>query len=176
MLLYRRLRYGYPYRRIPLNQGKYAIVDSDDYERLRKYKWYVSKRSNTFYAIRHKWLPEQKRHTTVSMHREIIEVPDGMFVDHINHRGLDNRKANVRPATPADNARNARYPKRKNATSKYRGVWYNKKKKRFRAVIGINNTRKIIGNYKNEIDAAKAYDKAAKKYYGEFAMLNFPED
>ena len=109
------------------------------------------------------------------MHREIIEVPDGMFVDHINHRGLDNRKANVRPATPADNARNARYPKRKNATSKYRGVWYNKKKKRFRAVIGINNTRKIIGNYKNEIDAAKAYDKAAKKYYGEFAMLNFPE-
>ena len=74
-----------------------------------------------------------------------------------------------------DNARNARYPK-VNTTSKYRGVWYNKKKKRWRAVIGINNSRKIIGNFRNEIDAAKAYDRAAKHFYREFAILNFPGD
>jgi len=168
------LRYGYTFRRIPLTQGEYAVVDPDDYERLRKYKWQVSKRSNTYYAIRHKWLAEEKRHTTVSMHREIIDVPEGWFVDHINHNGLDNRKANVRPATPADNARNARYPRR-NTSSKYRGLWYNKKKKRWRAQITLNNKKKQIGYFKNEIDAAKAYDKAAKKYFGDFAILNFEE-
>ena len=175
MLLYRKLHYGYPYRRIPLNQGEYAIVDPDDYDRMRKYKWQVNKRSNTYYAIRHKWLPEEKRHTTVGMHREIIDVPAGMFVDHINHRGLDNRKANLRPATPADNARYARYPKKKNATSKYRGVWYNKQTKKWRTQILVNRKRKQIGYFKNEIDAAKAYDEAAKRYYKKFAILNFPD-
>jgi hypothetical protein len=110
------------------------------------------------------------------MHREIIDVPEGLFVDHINHRGLDNRKANLRPATPADNARYARYPKKKNASSKYRGVWFNKKKKRWRAVITINNRKKQIGNFRNELDAAKAYDRAAKEYHGQFAIINFPEE
>jgi hypothetical protein len=109
------------------------------------------------------------------MHREIIDVPDDLFVDHINHNGWDNRKANLRPATAAENAQNARYPKI-NTTSKYRGVWYNKKKKRWRAVIGINNTRKVIGSFRNEIDAAMAYDKAAKKYFRQFAILNLPND
>ncbi len=109
------------------------------------------------------------------MHREVLHVAEGLFVDHINHHGWDNRKANLRPATPADNARNALYPKI-NTTSKYRGVWYNKKKKRWRAVIGINYKRKIIGKYHDEIAAAKAYDQAAKKYHKEFAILNFPEE
>lgn len=107
------------------------------------------------------------------MHREIIDVPEGWFVDHINHNGLDNRKANVRPATPADNARNARYPKR-NTTSKYRGVWYNKQTKKWRVQILVNRKKKHIGYFNNETDAAKAYDRAARRLHGEFAILNFP--
>jgi len=106
------------------------------------------------------------------MHRVIIDVPDNLFVDHINHNGLDNRKANLRPATPADNARYARYPKI-NTSSKYRGVWYNKQIKKWRAAILVNCKRKHLGYFKNEIDAAKAYDKAAKLYYKDFAILNF---
>lgn len=175
VLWYRKLRYGCKFRRIGLSQGKYAIVDTDDYERLRRHKWHVCKRDRTYYAIRGQWSPELKKRLTIAMHREVIDVPDDLYVDHINHHGWDNRKANLRPATAADNARNARYPKI-NTTSKYRGVWYNKKKKRWRAVIGINNTRKIIGYFRDEIDAAKAYDKAAKKYYKEFAILNFPNE
>jgi len=174
ILWYRRLRYGYPFRRIVLSQGKHALVDPDDYDRLGRHKWYVCKRSNTCYAIRGQWSPELKKRLTISMHREIIDIPEGLYIDHVNHNGLDNRKANLRPATPAQNAQNAKYPKI-NTSSKYRGVWYNKKKKRWRAVIGINNTRKVIGNFREEIDAARAYDEAAKKHYGEFAVLNFPE-
>jgi hypothetical protein len=108
------------------------------------------------------------------MHREVIDVPDDLFVDHINHNGWDNRKANLRPATPADNARYARYPKI-NTTSKYRGVWYNRQTGKWRATIVVNRKRKQIGYFRNEIDAAKAYDKAAKRYYGQFAIFNFPD-
>ena len=175
MLWYRKLRYGYTFRRIPLSQGKYAIVDPDDYERISRHKWYACRRNRTYYAIRGQWSPLLKKRLTISMHREIIDVPDDLFVDHINHNGWDNRKANLRPATAAENAQNARYPKI-NTTSKYRGVWYNKKKKRWRAVIGVNNTRKVIGSFRNEIDAGKAYDKAARLYYREFAILNFPNE
>jgi hypothetical protein len=175
LLWYRKLRYGYTFRLIPLSQGKYAIVDPDDYERISRHKWYTCRRNRTYYAIRGQWSPILKKRLNISMHREIIDVPEGLVADHINHNGWDNRKANLRPATPAENAQNARYPKI-NTTSKYRGVWYNKKKKRWRAVIGINNTRKVIGNFRDEIDAAKAYDKAAKHFYREFAILNFPDD
>jgi len=171
VLLYRRLRYGYTFRRIPLTHGKYAIVDPDDYVWLSKYKWYVVKKGNTFYANRGQWSKTQKRRLTITMHRLIIDVPDDMFVDHINHNGLDNRKANLRLATPADNARYARYPKI-NTSSRYRGVCYNKQTRKWRTTILVNRKRKHLGYFKHEIDAARAYDQAAKLYYGDFAILN----
>ena len=122
VLLYRKLRYGCTFRRIGLSQGKYAIVDPADYERLSRHKWYVSKRGHTYYAIRGQWSPVLKKRLTISMHREVIDVPAELYVDHIKHNGWDNRRANLRPATAADNARNARYPKI-NTSSRYRGVW-----------------------------------------------------
>jgi len=173
LLLYRRARYGYAFRRIPLTQGKYAIVDPEDFERLNKHKWHAVKQSNTFYAIR--CAGPAKKTTYIRMHREIIHPPDHLVVDHINHNGLDNRKANIRPATRSQNNFNRLIIKRKGASSKYKGVSWRKRRKRWRARIHVYGEYKFLGYFKEEIHAAKAYDKAAKKYHGEFASLNFPK-
>ena len=170
-LLYRRARYGYAFRRIPLTQGKYAIVDPDDFERLNKHKWYAVKNTNTFYALRNKRVG--KKYISLGMHRQILHPPENLMVDHINHNGLDNRKANLRLATCAQNTYN-RKQFRKDKTSKYTGVSWRKYKKKWAAIICYKRKNIIIGYFKDEKQAAKAYDKAAKKYHGEFASLNFP--
>lgn len=175
LLLYRRLRYGYPFRRIPLTQGKYALVDPEDYERLSKHKWHANKGGATFYAVR--WAPRkrQKKLTVIYMHRQVLNNPDSEFIDHINHNGRDNRKANLRPATRAQNNCN-RKKYDNNSYSKYKGVSFQQKNRKWSAQIGLNNKMMFLGYFKKEIDAAKAYDAAARKYHGEFASLNFDSD
>lgn len=108
------------------------------------------------------------------MHREILKVPDGMFVDHINHNGLDDRKANLRPATSAENNRNRRKSTKRKYHSRFKGVSWNKDQKKWSARILFNHNKKFIGYFEDETEAAKAYDEAAKLYHKEFAVLNFP--
>jgi hypothetical protein len=173
VLLYRRARFGCAFRKIPLTKGKFAIVDPDDYEHLSKYRWSARKMCNVFYALR-KTVSKDGRRTEILMHRCIIKPPPGMLVDHINHNGLDNRKANLRAVTYAQNTWNKR-KLNPNCGSKYKGVSWYRRNKRWSAKIHVNGTSKFLGLFENELDAAKAYDKAARKFYGQFALLNFPD-
>ena len=172
-LFYRRIHYGYPFRRIPLTKGKYAIVDPEDYERLNRYKWYANKCGKTFYASRTVRTGKKKKRININMHREILNPPHPLVVDHINRNSLDNRKANLRPATHAQNSINRKYIKRKDSLSKYNGVSWHKPRKKWQVQICFNGIHKTIGYFEDETEAAKEYDEAAKKYHKEFAVTNF---
>ena len=105
------------------------------------------------------------------MHRKVMGAHGKIVVDHINHNGLDNRKVNLRFATFSQNSMNFR-TRRKARTSKYRGVRFVKRINRWTARIAYNKKQKHLGCFVDEKAAAEAYNEAAKKYHGEFAVLN----
>ena len=151
-------------RFIPLTQGKVAIVDAEDYEWLSKNKWHAANTGGKFYACR------SIKQRTISMHRVIMGEPKGMVVDHIDGNSLNNRRCNLRSCTTAQNICNQRP---KGGTSKYKGVCFQKRENKWKAKIRFNGKGIHIGNFDEEIDAAKAYDKKANELFGEFAYLNF---
>lgn len=149
-------------KEIKLTQGKVALVDDEDFEYLNQFKWCAHKECNTYYAVRN--AKNNGKLFTQYMHNLIIGI---IGVDHKNHEGLDNQKHNLRIANKSQNAMN-NMPL-KNMTSKYKGVSWFKRDKKWRAVIN----EKHIGLFIDEIEAAKAYDNKAAELFGEFACLNF---
>ena len=174
ILLYRLLRFGYTYRRIWLGEGEWTILDQKDYCRLCNLKWHVGGNGNNYYAIRDV-KKGNYRIKIISLHREIMNAPAGLLVDHRNNNTLDNRKENLRLATHSQNQFNKRKTTKETA-SRFIGVYLEKESSRWFGRIGVNGKRKWLGYSDNEIEAAKTYDRAAIKYHGEFAHLNFPRE
>lgn len=173
--MYRRLRYGYTFRRIRLTQGKFAIVDPEDYPRLAKHKWFLAKSPTSSYAARWQRLKAENARKKIWMHRQLIHIPKHMVCDHINRNGLDNRKANLRAATVSQNLCNR--PKTTTKTrSKYKGLEWDRIQKKWKVRIQLNNRKIYLGSFASEIDAALSYDKKATELFREFACPNFPHD
>jgi hypothetical protein len=166
LLLWRRLVAGYAYRRIPLTQGQFALVDPEDYAELAQHKWCASRQSNTFYAVR------SENGKQLRMHRVVLNAPPGLVVDHINHDGRDNTKRNLRSCTKAQNACNQR--PQQGCSSPYIGVGRLKGTTKWYARIRDHGRQLWLGTFDDEIEAARARDAAAIALYGPYTHLNFP--
>jgi hypothetical protein len=163
------------YSTIPLTQGQFAIVDKCLFNELNKHKWYAAKMGvskKRFYAQR--WTREK----AVQMHRFILELSgisvQGFEVDHINTNSLDNRLANLRTATKQQNQFNRLQKKTAAIHSQYKGVCWKGDARKWQASATLDGKKNYLGIFTYEADAARAYDEFAKKYHGEYAILNFP--
>jgi len=151
-------------RQIPLGDGAYAYVDAADFEWLSRWNW----RLHGGYAMR----TEKRR--KVYMHRAIMQPPRGMVVDHINRNKLDNTRDNLLVCTQQENCHNR--SKRNGASSRFRGVSFNRRMGRWCARITFEGRRLWLGCFVEEVEAARAYDRKAVELFGESALLNLPEE
>lgn len=149
--------------KIPLTQGRYAIIDDDDSEVVSQYDWYY----NDGYA---KAYHKGKR---LRMHRLIMKANKGQYVDHINHNTLDNRKENLRLCTRKENNRNQ--GKRKDNTSGYMGIYLDRSTGRWRPVIYVDGKAIYAGSFPTPHIAALARDLwvVDPNLHGKFANTNF---
>jgi hypothetical protein len=143
-------------KEIALSQGKFALVDDEDFEELNRYKWWVEKHRNTFYAKRDIWNGSKK--VCIRMHRVLLNCPETKFSDHVDGNGLNNQKANLRIATNRQNLQNRHV----SASSKYPGVSWQKNEKKWQSAIYINGKSIHLGLFNNEEEAFEAY--ASKVY------------
>jgi len=151
-------------KRIPLGDGRYVYVDAADFDWLSQWKWHIT----GGYAAR---IQQDK---TIFMHRQIMNPPAGMIVDHANRNKMDNSRANLRVCTRDENMQNR--GKSVGCSSRFKGVSYDKKAGRWKVSIWFRREHIFLGYFKDEEEAARAYDRKAVELFGEFARLNFPEE
>jgi hypothetical protein len=157
-------------REITLSKGLIALIDDEDWELVSQYKWFAVKKARSFYATTK--IKRGGKHKNISMHRLIMDAKPGQTVDHIDGNSQDNQKKNLRFCTNSQNHMNRHYTY---GSSKYKGVSWDKYNKKWCSSICYSKKHIALGRYPIEEDAARAYDDAAKKYFGEFACLNFPQ-
>lgn len=160
-------------KRIPLTQGKFSIIDDEDYNELNKYKWFAQNTGNSWRAGRNTARDKNGKQKRIFMSRFIMNCPKGLQVDHLNHNTLDNRRLNLRVCTLQENHWNEK--KRRYCKSQYKGIYKGAGRKKWQAAIKINGKRIILGYFYDEIEAAMAYDRNAEELFGEFACINFPK-
>lgn len=173
-------------KQITLTRGKVALVDDEDFEWLSQYKWHftLGHRGNE-YAHTTIYKGKDNPYYRWPMHRAILERQGydmtGHHADHINGNGLDNRRCNLRKATPQQNACNQR--NRRQTNTPYIGVHKYDTERRpsyqakpYWAAVTVHGKKISAGYFATAEEAAIERDRAAYFYQGEFAVLNFPEN
>ncbi len=150
---------------IQMTRGYVATIDAADAHLAEGWNWSAVPNGKTVYAQR--CARVDGRQKKYGLHRIITSAPDGVQVDHINGDGLDNRRANLRLATHAENSRNVRRPS--NNKSGFKGVYKNAKTGRWAAMITGGGQRQYLGQFDTPEEAHSAYCKAAAFHHGEFA-------
>jgi hypothetical protein len=155
--------------------NKICLIDKKNYDLVKNYRWILhtsrTKHTTNFYAKAH--IFKNNKRTMIYIHRLILNFPDDLYTDHIDNNGLNNTESNLRLATNQQNQQNSHSG---HGLSKHKGVYWNKVRLKWQAQIRHNNKRMSVGYFLSEIDAAKAYNKAAIKLFGEFANLNKIEE
>jgi hypothetical protein len=155
---------------IPLTRGKFAVVDLEDAERLCQFFWCA-------HCIRGRWYAsgrvfnEDGWQKLMLMHRFIVDAPDGVLIDHEDNNALNNSRRNLRVATKAQNAANSRL--RSDNKSGYRGVSWDDRKEKWRAVVRPKGRQVWIGYYDDPREAALAHDVVITEMFGAFARTNY---
>lgn len=152
---------------LQLPSGHVVLFDDADAELVLQYNWYVHHDGPRDYA-------RESGKVRIFMHSLLLDVQAPCFPDHVNGNGLDNRRCNLRPATKAENSRNR--PAQRGSSSRFKGVAWHKHKRKWQSRIQIEGKLIHLGCFAVEEDAARTYDTAAGKYFGEFARLNFPKE
>lgn len=165
---------------LPLTKGYIAFIDPVDSD-LAEFKWTanVDSKNGVVYVHRHK----PKTRSNMKLHRVIMarilgrDLLPGERVDHWDHNGLNNRRSNLRLATPSQNAINSRLAQ--NNTSGFKGVSWYKKTQKWKAQISFRGKRLGLGYFVSPQEAYAAYCEAAIRLYGNFACIektdNLPE-
>jgi hypothetical protein len=146
------------------DKGFMFYFDKEDYDKIKDYCWYM--------LDSNEYVTTTKGNKKLKLHSFIMNILDQTPIDHKNHDVFDNRKENLRICTPSQNEQNKKIQKH---TSRYKGVFFDKYHKKWKAQIEINGKHIFIGYFNIEEDAALAYNNAAIKYFKEFAYLNIIE-
>lgn len=156
-------------KELTLSNGAVTIVDPWVFNWARWISWYPHKQAE-FYACTNVSRGKGVCPIRHYLHRLITSAPADLEVDHINHNKLDNREANLRLVTRSQNISNVRLFS--GASSRYKGVHWCNSHKRWVAKIKVEGRSKHIGDFTDELAAARAYNTAALAAFGQFAFLN----
>lgn len=146
------------------------LVDDDDFDYLNQWKWKIGKRGYAVRGVYDHVCNGKRLYKDVTLHRLVIRARPGEMVDHINGDKLDNQKSNLRLCNHAENMRNTKLSTRN--TSGYKGIYWHKRSQYWQAYITYNQKHMYLGRYVDKMDAVKAYNAAAEKYFGVFAKTN----
>ena len=153
---------------IKIHGGHFAVVDKNDLPLVSKYHWRIKNRPHTSYAV------TTINRKAVAMHRLIMSVLPAIFIDHIDHNGLNNRRRNLRISTPQINSFNRK--KLSGCSSIFKGTYFHKHSKKWEAKIIFAGKSFSLGYFYRAEDAARAYDQKALDLFGRYAKLNFPNN